>query len=327
MMTKLPRRQFLHLAAGAVALPLVSRIACAQAYPTRPVRIVVGFPAGSSADIVARLVGQWLSERLGQSFIVENKLGAASNLAAETVVRAPADGYTLLLITSVNSTNAGLYNNLAFNFVRDIAPVASTSNGALVLVVNPSIPAKTVPELIAYAKAHPGKINYASGGVGGGPHILSETFKLMAHLDLVHVPYRGDPQASTDLIGGQVQMMFATLIGAIEHIRAGRLRALAVTTATRAGALPDVPPMSDFLPGFEATGWQGIGAPKDTPSAAIELLNREINKGLADPTIKARLASLGSSPMPMSSSEFGTFIAQETNKWTDFIRAANIKPE
>ena len=326
-MMKLPRRKFLHLAAGAAALPIVSRVAIAYTYPSRPVRLVVGFPAGSSADIVARLMGQWLSERLGQQFIVENKPGAGSNVGAEAVVRAPADGYTLLLITAVNATNATLYANLSFNFIRDITPVAIISRGPLVMEVNPSFPAKTVPEFIAYAKANPGKINMASAGNGTIPHMAGELFKVMAGVNLIHVPYRGSPQAITDLMGGQVQVMFDAMASSIEQIKAGKLRALAVTTTARAETLPDIPTVGEFVPGYEAGGWQGVGAPKSTHTEIIDKLNEEINAALANPTIKARLADLGGVPMPMSPTAFGKFIAEETAKWGKVIRTANIKPE
>ena len=274
---KLPRRQFLHLAAGAAALPAVSRIAWAQAYPTRPVRIIVGFAAGGAADIIARLIGQWLSERLGQPFVIENRPGAGSNIATEAVVRAPPDGYTLLLVGTANAINATLYDKLNFNFIRDIAPVAGIIRVPNVMVVNPSVPAKTVPEFIAYAKANPGKINMASGGIGTAAHVSGELFKMMAGVDMVHVPYRGAAPALTDLLGGQVQVMFASMPSSIEHIRAGKLRALAVTTATRSEALPDIPTVGEFVPGYEASAWYGVGAPKDTPAEIVDKLNKEIN--------------------------------------------------
>jgi tripartite-type tricarboxylate transporter receptor subunit TctC len=324
---KLSRRTFLHLAAGAAALPGVSRFAWSQAYPSRPVRIIVGFPAGGTADILARLVGQSLSERFGQPFIVESRPGAGGNIGTEAVVRAPSDGYTLLLVTSPNAVNATFYGNLSFNFVRDIAPVAGLGRAPLVMVVNPSVPAKTVPEFIAYAKANPGKLNMASGGNGVTSHVAGELFKMMAGIDMLHVPYRGEPPALTDLFAGQVQVMFVLLPPSIEHIRAGRLRALAITTAMRSEALPNIPTVSEFVPGYEASGWQGVGAPKNTPTEIIDKLNREISAGLADPMIKARLADLGSSPFASSPADFGKHIADETEKWGKVIRAANIKAE
>jgi tripartite-type tricarboxylate transporter receptor subunit TctC len=279
---KLPRRTFLHLAAGAAALPAVSRIAWAQAYPTRPVRIVVGFPPGGGADITARLIGQWLSERLGQPFIIDNRPGAGSNIATEAVVRAPADGYTLLIVGTFNAFNATLYDKLNFNFIRDIAPVATIIRAPQILVVNPSVPAKTIAEFIAYAKANPGKIDMASGGTGTPPHLAGELFKMMAGVDLIHVPYRGNGPAFNDLIGGQVQVMFPSPVGLLEYIQAGKLRALAVTTATRSKALADLPTVGDFVPGYEASGWFGVGAPRNTPPQVIHKLNKEINAALAD---------------------------------------------
>jgi tripartite-type tricarboxylate transporter receptor subunit TctC len=324
---ELRRRQFLHLVAGAVAVPAVSRIAWAQAYPARPVRLVVGFPAGGGADIVARLIGQWLSERLGQPFVVENRPGAASNLAAQAVVRAPPDGYTLFLVTSVNAVNATLYEKLNFNFISDIAPVASISRVPNVMVVNPSFPAKTVPEFIAYAKANPGKINMASAGNGESGHVFGELFKMMAHVHLVHVPYRGAASALTDLLGGQVQVMFSTMPASIQYIRAGNLRPLAVTTATRWAGLSDVPTVGDFVPSYEANTWYGVGAPKNTPAEIIDKLNKEINAGLPDPKMKARLGELGSTALAGSPADFGKLIADDTEKWGKVIRAANIKPE
>jgi tripartite-type tricarboxylate transporter receptor subunit TctC len=323
---KLPRRQFLHLAVGAAALPAASRIAWAQAYPTRPVRLVVGFAAGSSPDILARLIGRWLSERLGQPFIIDNRPGAGGNIGAELVVRAAADGYTLLMVSSTNAVNATLYDKLNFNFVGDIAPVATIVRQPLVMAVNPSVPAKTVPEFIAYAKAHPAKINMASAGTGTLPHVAGELFKMMAGIDLAHVPYRGGGPALTDLIGGQVQVIFIAMVVSIEHVKAGKLRALAVTTAMRSEALPDNPTVADFLPGYEASGFLGIGAPKDTPAEVIDTLNKEINAGLADPTIRARLAEFGGTALPGLPADFGKLIADETEKWGKVIRAANIKP-
>ena len=324
---KLPRRRFLHLAGGAAALPAVSRLANAQSYPTRPVRIVVGFTAGGSTDIGARLIGQWLQERLGQSFVIENRPGAGTNIATESVVRAPPDGYTLLMIGPSSAVNATLYDKLNFVFLRDIAPVASVIRQPQIMLANPSITAKTVPEFIAYAKANPGKITMASAGVGSAGHLVGEFFKLTAGVDLVHVPYRGAGPALTDLLGGQVSMSFAGIAGSIEYIRTGRLRALAVTTATRSEALPDVPTVSESVPGFEAGDWLGIGAPRNTPAEIINQLNKEITAALADPKIKARFADLGGTPLALTPAEFGKLIADETEKWAKVIRAANIKPE
>ena len=324
---KLPRRTFLHLAAGAAVLPAVSRIAWAQAYPARPVRIVVGFAASGGVDIVGRLMGQWLSEQLGQPFVIENRPGAGTNIGTESVVRAAADGYTLLLASTPNAINATLYDKLNFNFIRDIAPVAGIMVVPNVMVVHPSVPAKTVPEFIAYTKGNSGKINLASGGIGGPSHMAGELFKMMAGVDLVHVPYRGVAPALTDLIGGQVQVVFPTMPGSIEYIRTGKLRALAVTTAMRAEALPDIPTVGDFLPGYEASSWYGIGAPRNTPVEIIDKLNKEINAGLADPKMKARLVDLGGTALSGSRADFGKFIAAETDKWGKVIRAANIKPE
>ena len=322
---KLPRRQFLHLAAGLAALSAPSRIASAQTYPVRPVRIIVGFPAGTSSDLTARLIGQWLSERLGQQFIVENRPGAGTNIAADTVVHAMPDGYTLLWVTQTNAINATLYDTLNFNFIRDIQPVASILRVAAVMSVTPSFPAKTVPEFIAYAKANPGKINYASPGLGSSVHVFGELFKMMAGVDLVVVHYRAS--FFPDLLGGQVQVTISPIPSSIDFIRAGKLRALAVTTAMRQGVLPDIPTVGEFVPGYEATAWFGIGAPKNTPSGFIEKLNREINAGLADPKIKTRLEDLGGLPMPMTSSEFGQLIADETKRWASVIRSAGIKPD
>jgi tripartite-type tricarboxylate transporter receptor subunit TctC len=324
---KLTRRTFLHLAAGAAALPQLSRIARAQTYPTRPVRLIVGYPPGGTIDIVARLIGQWLSKRLGQQFIVENRPGAATNIATEAVVRAPPDGYTFLLVTASNAINATLYDNLNFNFIRDIAPVAGIVRQPLVMEVNPSVPAKTVPGLITYAKANPGKLSMASFGTATISHVAGELFKMSAGINMVHVPYRGSAPMLTDLLGGQVQAAFDALPASIEHIRAGKLRALAVTTMTRSDALPDIPTLGDFVPGYEAISWGGIGAPKNTPAEIIEKLNKEINAGLADPNMKARLADLGAEPMSMTSAELGKLIAAETEKWGKVIRTANIKPE
>jgi tripartite-type tricarboxylate transporter receptor subunit TctC len=293
---KLPRRNFLHLVASAAALPAVSRFAWAQAYPSRPVRIVVGVAAGGTSDTLARLIGQWLSERLGQPFIIDNRPGGGTNIATEAVVRAPADGYTLLMVSTTQAINATLYNKLNFHFIRDITPVAGLIRFPSVIVVNPSVPAKTVPELIAYAKASPGKISMASAGIGSGPHVAGELFKMMTGVDMVHVPYRGGGPALTDLLGGQVQV-FSPTVSSIEYIRAGGLRALAVTTATRSDALPDIPTVAEFLPGYEGSFWYGVGVPKNTPAEIVDKLNEAINAGLANPTIKARLADLGGVPM------------------------------
>src|SRR5262245_22126030 len=324
---KLPRRNFLHLAAAAAALPAVSRFAWAQAYPTRPVRIIVGFPAGGGADIVARLIGQWLSERLGQQFISDNRPGAGTNIGTEAVVRSAPDGYTLLLATSPNAINASLYDKLNFNFIRDIAPVAGIMVVPNIIVVHPSVPAKTVSELIAYAKANPGKINIASGPIGAPSHVAAELFKMMAGTDMLLVPYRGAAPALTDLLAGQVQVMLPTMPASIEYIRAGKLRALAVTTATRSDALPDIPTVAEFVPGYEASTWYGVGAPKATPAKIVDKLNKEVNAALADPKNKARLADLGGDVLALSPADFGRLIADETEKWGKVIRAANIKPE
>ena len=326
-MMKLPRRRFLRLAAGAVALPAVSGVAQTQTYPTRPVRIITGFAAGGTPDILARLLGQWLSERLGQAFVVENRPGAGGNIATEVVVRAPADGHTLLLVGPNSAINATLYDKLNFNFIRDIAPIASISREPQIMLVNPSVPATTIPEFIAYAKANPGKLNMASGGSGTAPHMAGELFKMMAGVNLVHVPYRGGGPALTDLLGGQVQVMFPGPASSIAYIRAGSLRALAITTATRSEALPDVPSLSDFLPGYEASSWQGLVAPKNTPNDVVDMLNKAVNAGLADPTIRARLADLGNQVLATSPAEFGKLIAEETEKWAKVIQAANIKAE
>ena len=324
---KLPRRQFLHLAAGAVALPALSRMARAQPYPTQPVRIIVGFGPGGVSDILARLIGQWLSERLGRPFVVENRPGAGTNVATEAVARAPADGYTLLWLTSSNAINTTLYDKLNFDFSRDIAPVASIVLVPSVMEVNSQFPTKTVPEFIAYAKANPGKINMGAAGPGSSTHIFGELFKMMAGVDLVPVQYRSSGPALTDLMAGQVQVMFDPLGSSIEYIRAGRLRALAVTTATRSEALPDVPTVGDFVPGYEASLWQGIGAPKSTPPEIVDKLNKEINAALADPKMKARLADLGGTPLLGSPADFAKLIADDTEKWGKVIRAANIKAE
>ncbi len=324
---KLPRRLFLHLAAGAAALPVVSRIASAQTYPARPVRIVVGYAPGGGTDITARLMGQWLSERLGQAFVIENRPGATGNIGTEVVVRAPADGYTLLLVEASATVNATLYEKLNFSFIRDIAPVASLIRVPNVMEVNPSFPARTVPEFIAYAKASPGKMNMASGGTGTPQHIAGELFQMMTGVNLVHVPYRGAGPAIADLLGGQVQVMFNTTTASIEYVKAGNLRALAVTTATRWEGLPDIPTVGEFVPGYEASAWFGVGAPRNTPPDVIALLNREINAGLADPKIKAKLADLGGTIIPGSPADFGRLIASEIEKWAKVIKFANIKPE
>ena len=322
---KLSRRKFLQLAAAAAALPAMSNIASALDYPTRPVRFVVGFPAGSATDIVARLIAQSLSGQLGQQFIVDDRPGAGSNLAAEVVVRAEPDGYTLLQVASPNAINATLYDNLSFNFIRDIAPVAGIMRYPYVMVVNSSLPAKTVPEFIAYAKANPGKINMASAGNGTAPHVFGELFMMMTGVKMLHVAYRGS--YFSDLIGGQVQVVFSPLPSTIGYIKAGTLRALAVTTATRSDALPDIPTVGDFVAGYEASSWQGVGAPRKTPAAIIDKLNTEINAVIAEPKIKARLADLGGTILSGSPAEFGKFIADETDKWAKVIKAANIKPE
>jgi tripartite-type tricarboxylate transporter receptor subunit TctC len=324
---KLPRRKFLHLAAGAAALPVWPRIAAALDYPSRPVHLVSSFPAGGPNDIVARLSGQWLSERLGRPFVIENRPGAGGTVGTQAVVRASPDGYTLLLASTSHAINATIYDNLSFNFIRDIAPVASITRMPLVMEVNPSFPAKTVPEFIAYAKANPGKINMASAGIGTTPHVAGELFKMMTGVSMAHVPYRGTAPVITDLLGGQVQVYFDPITGSVGYIRAGKLRALAVTTATRSDALPDIPTVGEFVPGYEATQWFGIGAPNKTPAEIIDKLNKEINAGLADPTLKARLADLGGTPLSVSPADFGKLIADETEKWGKVIRAANIKAE
>jgi tripartite-type tricarboxylate transporter receptor subunit TctC len=324
---KLPRRRFLHLVVGAAALPALRRIAWAQAYPARPVRVIVGFPAGGGVDIIGRLIGQWLSERLGQPFLIENRPGANSNIGTEAVVRAAADGYTLLLVHSSNAMNATLYEKLNFNFIRDIAPVAGIIVVPNVMVVHPSVPAKTVPEFIAYAKANPGKINLASGGIGGPSHVAGALFKMMTGTDMLLVPYRGMAPAVSDLLGGQVQVMFNSLPASIEYIKAGTLRALAVASATRLETLSDIPTVGEFVPGYEAPTWYGLGAPKNTPAEIVEKLNKEINAGFADPKLRARLADLGGTVLAGSPADFGNLIAEETEKWGHVIRAANIKPE
>jgi tripartite-type tricarboxylate transporter receptor subunit TctC len=322
---KLARRRFLHLGAGAAALPAVSRIARAQAYPLRPVRWVVGFTPGSGSDILARLIGQWLSERLGQPFVIENRPGAAGNIAAEAVVRAPADGYTLLMVNAANAINATLFK-LNFNFTRDITPVASLMRVPFALEVNLSVAAKTVPEFIAYAKSNLNKINMASPGNGTPLHVAGELFNMMTGTQMVHVPYRGDAPALTDLLGGQVQVMFASIPASIEYIRTGKLRVLAVTTASRSEALSDIPTVGDFVPGYEASGWFGVAAPKAVPSEIVSKLNTVINAALTNPKMKAQLADLGGTPLIGSPTDFGKLIADEVEKWAKVIRAANIKP-
>jgi tripartite-type tricarboxylate transporter receptor subunit TctC len=325
---KLPRRLFLQLAAGAAALPALSRFASAQAYPLRPVHLVVPFASGGASDILARLIGQWLSERLGQPFVIEMRPGAGGNVGTEAVVNASPDGYTLLMVNSAPSAiNATLYDKLSFNFLRDMAPVGGMVRTPLILLVTPSFSPKTVPELIAYAKANPGKVDMASAGNGTPPHVAGELFKMMAGLDIVHVPYRGGGPALVDLLGGQVQMFFGVLASSIEYVRAGKLRPLAVTTAMRVEALPDVPTLGEFLPGYEASDWYGICAPKGTPAEIIASLNTEINAGLADPRMKARLADLGSIMLAGSPAEFGKLIVDETEKWGKVVRAAHMKPE
>ena len=324
---KLPRRQFLQLAAGAAAPPAVTRFACAQTYPARPVRIVVGFAPGGPNDINARLIGQWLSERLGQPFIIDNRPGASGNIAMESVVRSPPDGYTLVMIALSSAVNATLFENLPFIFLRDIAPIGTVSRNMLVMVVHPSLPVATGLDLIAYAKANPNKLNMASPGSGTGPHMASELFKLMTGVRMMHVPYRGSGPMLNDLLSGQVQFAFDALASSIGHIRAERLRALGVGNAMRVEALPDVPAVAEFLPGYEASGTQGLGAPRNTPVEIIDKLNREINAGLANPRIRARIADLGNTPLALSPSDYGKLLAEETEKWGKVIRAANIKLE
>jgi tripartite-type tricarboxylate transporter receptor subunit TctC len=322
---KLPRRKFLHLAAGAAALPLLSRIARAQTYPARPVRLIAPFPPGGVVDLYARLVGQWLSEHLGQPFVIENRAGAGGNVGTEVVVHASPDGYTLLQLSSSNAWNVTLYDNLKFDFIRDIVPVASIYRAPAVLVVHPSFSVKSVPELIVYAKANPGRINMASGGVGSAQHVYGELFKMMAGVDMLHVPYRGGGPALADLLAGQVPLMFDTLATSIEHIRAGKLRALAVTGAVRSQVLPDTPTVADFVPGYEAIGWQGVGAPRNTPAEIIDKLNKEINAGLGDPRIEARVADLGGTVFISSPADFAKFLAAYTEKWAKVIKFAGIK--
>jgi tripartite-type tricarboxylate transporter receptor subunit TctC len=322
-----PRRQLLRLVAGGAVLATVSRVAWSQSYPARLVRIVLGLAPGGSVDIVTRLIGQWLSERLGQPFIIENRPGAGSNIATEAVVRAAPDGYTLLVVLAANAINATLYQKLNFNFIRDIALVAGMVRVANVMEINPAVPAKTVPEFIAYARANPGRISFGSGGNGSSLHVVGELFKMMAGIDMVHVPYHGGAPALIDLLGGRIQLMFDTIPQSIEYIRAGKLRALAVTTATRSDALPDVPVMGDFVPGFEAGSWWGVGAPKNTPVEIVEELNRGINAALADPRIRTRLAELGTTPLVFTPDEFGAFVEAETEKWAKVVKFSGAKEE
>jgi tripartite-type tricarboxylate transporter receptor subunit TctC len=324
---KSARRRFLRLAAGAAALPAISRLARAQSYPARPVHIIAGFAAGGGVDITARLIGQWLSERLGQSFVIENRPGAGGNIGTETVVNAPPDGYTLLLATVPNAVNATLYEKLNFSFIRDIAPVAGIIRVPMVILVHPSVPAKTVPEFIAYAKANPGKVNMASAGIGSAPHMAGELFNVMAVVNMVHVPYRGQGPALADLLGGQVQVLFATTPGTTDYVRTGRLRALAVTTGARAEVLPDVPTVGDSVPGYEASQWYGVGAPRGTPAEIVNKLNKEITAAFAEPRMKARFADIGGEALAGSPSEFAMFIAEETEKWAKVVRFAGMKPE
>jgi len=326
-MLKLPRRRFLHLAAGAAALPVVPRIAMAQAFPTRPVRIVVPFAAGGATDIIARLIGQWLSERLGQQFVIENRPGAGSNIGTEMVVNAPPDGYTLLQVGASSAINATLYEKLSFNFLRDIAPVSGIISIPFIMAVNPSFPAKTVSEFIAYARANPGKVNMASGGNGTAGHLSGELFKMMAGINMVHVPYRGEGPALTDMLGGQVQAMFGTMPASIEYVRAGKLRPLAVTSARRSELLPDLPTVGDFVTGYETSAWQGIGAPKNTPAEIINKLNKEINAGLADPKLKTRVADMGGTVLAGSPADFDKLIADETEKWGQVVKFSGAKPD
>jgi tripartite-type tricarboxylate transporter receptor subunit TctC len=323
----LPRRRFLHLAAGALALPAVPQVATAQTYPSRAVRLIVGFPAGGPTDITARVMAQWLSERLGQQVVVDNRAGAGSNIATEGVVNAPPDGYTLLLVGATNAINVTLYDKLNFNFVRDIAPVAGIIRVPLIMEVHPSFPAGTVAEFIAHAKAHPGKINMGSGGIGTTLHVSGELFKMMSGVDMLHVPYRGAGPMLTDLLGGQVQVGFDPMPSSIGYVKAGRLRPLAVTTATRSEALPEVPSVGDVLPGYEASTWYGVGAPKNTPAEIIDKLNKEINAGLADPKLRARLTELGGMMLTGSPAEFGSFIADETQKWAKVVKFSGAKAE
>jgi tripartite-type tricarboxylate transporter receptor subunit TctC len=324
---KFHRRRFLQLAATGLAAPTFPRAARAEDYPARPVRIIAGFAAGGGVDITARLIGQWLNERLGQPFVVENRTGAGGNIGTEAVVGAAPDGYTLLLATVPNAVNAALYGNLKFDFIRDIAPVAGIIRVPMIILLHPSMPVKTVPELIAYAKANPGKVNMASAGNGSAPHMAGELFKMMAGVNMVHVPYRGQGPALTDLLGGEVQVLFATAPGTTDYIASGKLRALAVTSAGRAQVAPELPPVGDFVPGYETSQWYGMCAPARTPVEIIGKLNREINAGIADPAMKARLAALGGEPLPGTPAEFGRLIAEETEKWAKVVKAAGLKPD
>jgi len=321
------RRQFLRIAGSAAALPALSGVGLAAAYPKQPVRIIVGFAPGGTTDVVARLIGQYLSERLGQPFIVENRPGAGTNIATEEVLRAPADGYTILLATVSNAVNASLFKNLSFDFLRDAAPVAGIMEVPNILEVNPAVPVKTVPDFIAYAKANPGKIDMASGGVGSSSHISGELFCMMAGVNLVHVPYRGEAPALIDMVSGQTQVMFDLMSASITFVRNGKLRALGVTSATRSPALPDVPAVAEFLPGYEATSFEGLAAPKGTPDAVVDLLNKQVNAALADPAFKAKLTALGGQALPGSPAEFGKLVAGDTAKWAKVIKFADIKPE
>jgi tripartite-type tricarboxylate transporter receptor subunit TctC len=325
LMKALPRRQFLNLAAGAMALPAVIRSARADTYPSRPIHLIVGFPAGGTADILARLTASMIQERLGQPIVVENRGAAGNSIAAETVARSTPDGYMLLFIANPNVINAMLNPAPGFDMVRDIAPIGGINRNPQVLVVHPSLPVNSVPDLIAYAKAHPGELNMASGGVGSTPHLAGELFKMMTGVNMLHVPYRGDAPAITDLLEGQVQVMFDQVILAIDHIRAGRLKALAVSSADKLAVLPDLPPVSQFVPGYEAFAWQGMGAPKSTPPEILKRVADEIKAALADPKMQKRLSDLGGVPMPKSSEEFGALIANETTKWAEVIKFANIK--
>jgi tripartite-type tricarboxylate transporter receptor subunit TctC len=324
---KVHRRTFLQLAAAGLGAPAFPLAAMAEEYPARPVRVVAGFAAGGGVDITARLIGQWLNERLGQSFVVENRTGAGGNIGTEAVVTAAPDGYTLLLATVPNAVNASLYNNLKFNFIRDIAPVAGIIRVPMFIMVHPSLPAKTVPELIAHAKANPGKVNMASAGNGSAPHMAGELFKMMTGVNMVHVPYRGQGPALTDLLGGEVQVLFATAPGTTDYVTTGKLRALAVTTTSRAEVLPDVPPVSDFVPGYETSQWYGMCAPGKTPAEIIGKLNKEINAAITDAAMKGRLAAIGGEPLPGTPAEFGKLIAEETEKWAKVVKAAGLKPE
>jgi tripartite-type tricarboxylate transporter receptor subunit TctC len=321
------RKQFLHLAAGAAALPTLPRITRAETYPSKPVRFIIGYTPGGSADITARLMGQWLTERLGQPFIVESRAGAGSNIGTEAVIRSPPDGYTILLAAPANAINASLYAKLNYNFLRDVSPVAGIIRFPNVMEVNPSVPAKTVPEFITYAKANPGKINFASSGSGSTIHMSAELFKMMTGIDMVHVPYRGSALAMTDLLGGQVQVMFDNVPSSLEQIRSGKLRPLAVTTSMRSEALPDVPTVADFVPGYESSAWYGVAVPKGTPPEIIDTLNREINTGLADPKLRARFTELSAAVLPGSPADFGKLLVDETEKWAKVVKFAGIKPE